>query len=492
MDLNEYKDENNKNYKKTNDELDDLKKAVDILDESKAGTTKEYSMPSCAHILDTYPKAKNGIYFIDPNKGSTKDAVQVYCDMVGGGVTVVATTQKPIPLGGYRTGSGDRKTLWSSIKGMSKFRYNISDNQLAFLQSISSAASQVIEFKAVGVIIFRYQQHPTMDKQYYHGAGQVIFSGWNGESIRGSHGNSYSIEKNPHLLFSAGPDTCQKNSGPCETRITIATKEVRAMPVTDFSLYDMGDPSELYGFELSAVRFTTRVRPYIGQTLARPAKNCRHILEEYPNAPDGDYYIKVLTEVHLLRCDMTCSGSNSPCAQHSHSPGMPNNARGWTCVPARRNVPMLQWNLNRDGRRWFATQMSRVKGYYLTYVLNTKELNALQDLSSQAKQILKISCADVIAWMSGTGNDYNDAAMFRSATNVIWGYGRGALTPLVYWHEDECRKNSRNPSEQYRDHTTFRFENGDTKSLPIVDFNLRDIGNNGEKFGMDVGDVCFL
>ena len=58
-----------------------------------------YNATSCKGILASNPTAKNGVYTIDPTGGSTADAQKVYCDMTGGGWTLVASWDRSVPTG---------------------------------------------------------------------------------------------------------------------------------------------------------------------------------------------------------------------------------------------------------------------------------------------------------------------------------------------------------------------------------------------------------
>ncbi len=54
------------------------------------GATQSSAQQDCLTIKKIYPQAQNGVYWIDPNGGSTADAVQAVCDMKrdGGGWTL--------------------------------------------------------------------------------------------------------------------------------------------------------------------------------------------------------------------------------------------------------------------------------------------------------------------------------------------------------------------------------------------------------------------
>jgi hypothetical protein len=63
----------------------------DLWHPASPGATMETAAKSCREIQIADPTAGNGVYWIDPNAGTTGDAFQIYCEMVanGGGWTLV-------------------------------------------------------------------------------------------------------------------------------------------------------------------------------------------------------------------------------------------------------------------------------------------------------------------------------------------------------------------------------------------------------------------
>ena len=54
---------------------------------------------TCKEILTAQPASKDGVYTIDPTGGATTDAAKVYCDMTGGGWTLVASWDRTLLAG---------------------------------------------------------------------------------------------------------------------------------------------------------------------------------------------------------------------------------------------------------------------------------------------------------------------------------------------------------------------------------------------------------
>lgn len=86
------------------------------------GTTPAKAAASCKAILEAFPSSANAAYFLDPDRdGDTSNAKSVYCDMTGGGWTLMAinrvdasTTLFAKDWATYKAGFGDVSSATAS------------------------------------------------------------------------------------------------------------------------------------------------------------------------------------------------------------------------------------------------------------------------------------------------------------------------------------------------------------------------------------------
>jgi len=473
---------------------------------------KESAVATCAHILLANPAGPNGKYYIDPNGGSKNDAFEVYCDMDNGGVIQIEATAATKTLAhkhyGRSDGKGGDGWSWQSkMKGHNgkTVAYAVASSQLAAIHKMSSSASQDIGASCNGAMFYGYVGDTTGFK-WYSGAARFKSAAGNLWTSPYQKQNA-ALDFDPYLSYSVGEDTCRANKDTSlfKTEFSFRTKQYRALPVVDFELSDYGDAAEKHGAKYSPVRFVTPARPKAGETFNTAARDCREIKRLRPNAPDGEYFIKPLSSeaASLVICDMTCSSLNSPCRQ-DHATRPWNNAgetvaesgAAWTCIPPKRHVPFQNWYNRGDQYAWFSSQMNVRKGWGIKYALPVKSMAQLQKTSSQVTQKVSASCRDAILWGYGNrgnnwGNGYGYATQFKGMNGANFRYNyNDAYRPNVLNNEDHCGFNNRAGREGF-DTTVFRFQNSDTRSLPIIDFQVKDHGGNSEWTGFTFSTVCY-
>lgn len=57
--------------------LERIKRSIETLADPDG--SKEAPAKSCKDIAMSYPDSKDGVYWVDPNAGSSEDAIRVYC-----------------------------------------------------------------------------------------------------------------------------------------------------------------------------------------------------------------------------------------------------------------------------------------------------------------------------------------------------------------------------------------------------------------------------
>ncbi|KAG8331550.1 Collagen alpha-2(V) chain [Homalodisca vitripennis] len=124
----------------------------------KPDGSKNAPAKTCRDLSVAYPTLANGEYWLDPNEGDIKDAILVYCDMEN-----KLTCLLPQPAASPQISHvGREQELWlSEIKPRFKINYKADSNQIAFLQLLSSSASQNFTYHCRNSVGYFDLQHKT-------------------------------------------------------------------------------------------------------------------------------------------------------------------------------------------------------------------------------------------------------------------------------------------------------------------------------------------
>jgi len=196
---------------------------------------------TCADLAIANPKMKDGVYWIDPNGGSIKDAIEVYCYIKQHKTCVVPKPEMYSKGRWFDQPSENLSWFSGDARGGNEFTYKIDRSQLTFLQLLSSEASQTITY------------HCKNSAAYFDASSH-------------SFNNAAVFETNNDMRLSATgqlkqrytvlSDDCQykKNSWASTVFEFKTTKTVR-LPITDVGLKDVGDDQE-FGLEIGNVCFS--------------------------------------------------------------------------------------------------------------------------------------------------------------------------------------------------------------------------------------------
>merc|ERR1719402_997826 len=128
--------------------LESLKQELQMMKEPMG--TIENPARSCRDLWLCHPEYTDGPYFIDPNGGCAKDAVEVQCKMREKGVTCIKPLQDHAKQNRW---SKETPGAWFSEYNRGfKIDYNISDPQFKFLRLLSSKATQDFTYECTSSV----------------------------------------------------------------------------------------------------------------------------------------------------------------------------------------------------------------------------------------------------------------------------------------------------------------------------------------------------
>uniref|UniRef100_A0A8C6ULL2 Fibrillar collagen NC1 domain-containing protein n=1 Tax=Neogobius melanostomus TaxID=47308 RepID=A0A8C6ULL2_9GOBI len=191
-------------------------------------------------------------------------------------------------------------------------------------------------------------------------------------------------------------------------------------------------------------------------TQDNPARTCLDLHLSQPDYPDGEYWID----------------PNQGCIGDSIKVFCNFTAGGETCInPDKKSagVRLSNWPKESPGS-WFSEFR---RGKILTYVdITESEIAAVQMtflklLSSSARQNFTYICHQSVAWFDDKADNYDKALRFLALTDgcsMKQGYSRSVL-----------------------EINTLRID-----QLPIIDVMFNDFGEANQRFGFEIGPVCFL
>uniref|UniRef100_A0A8C1QZ86 Collagen, type XI, alpha 2 n=1 Tax=Cyprinus carpio TaxID=7962 RepID=A0A8C1QZ86_CYPCA len=208
-------------------------------------------------------------------------------------------------------------------------------------------------------------------------------------------------------------------------------------------------------------------------TQESPARTCQDLHLSQPDLKDGEYWID----------------PNQGCPRDSFKVYCNFTAGGETCLypsKAVENVKTNTWPKEKPGS-WFSQFAQGSKFSYVDLSgepVGVVQLGFLRLLSVQARQNLTYHCQRSVAWADLTsGSRYQRALHFQGANDEELSY---ETSPYIKALTDGC---------SYRkglDRTVLEVNTPQVEQLPLLDIRVSDFGEDNQKFGFEVGPVCFL
>lgn len=206
-------------------------------------------------------------------------------------------------------------------------------------------------------------------------------------------------------------------------------------------------------------------------TFESPARTCKELMMIRPDYKDGDYWIDPNQGCHKDSIKVFCNFT----------------AEGETCLyPDKKieTVKLAAWSKERPGS-WFSHYR---RGKQFSYSdsegnpVHVVQLTFLKLLSATSKQTFTYICQNSAGWFNIAARSHQHALRFRGGNDEEM---TQAKTPFIRPLHDGC---------QYRkgqERTVLQIDSPSAELLPIIDVAPSDFGGSNQKFGFEVGRVCF-
>uniref|UniRef100_A0A8B9TN32 Fibrillar collagen NC1 domain-containing protein n=1 Tax=Anas platyrhynchos TaxID=8839 RepID=A0A8B9TN32_ANAPL len=163
-------------------------------------------------------------------------------------------------------------------------------------------------------------------------------------------------------------------------------------------------------------------------------------------------------------------------------------AGGETCIyPDKKSegVRISSWPKENPGS-WFSEFK---RGKLLSYLdvegnsINMVQMTFLKLLSASARQNFTYNCHQSVAWHDASSDSYDKALRFLGSNDEEMSYDNN---PYIKALHDGCA------SRKGYGKTVIEINTPKIDQVPIVDVMINDFGDQNQKFGFEVGPVCFL
>ncbi len=200
-----------------------------IIKDNNLGETKITARQSCKQILDTGCQVRDGVYWINPDGGSTDNAFEVYCDMKNGGWTKIEYAEDFIDKNYWATGDSRR---WLPTN----FTLKLSDTQINAIRAISTEGKQTYVGQCDGVLTYYYD----VGSNYNYAFGFRFHTG--DETV-------YGQQNYPGTNITVTQDGCATNRTDALNTI-FEINDIR-VPIVNVSSRDNGNGTETFGSPLT-------------------------------------------------------------------------------------------------------------------------------------------------------------------------------------------------------------------------------------------------
>lgn len=241
--------------------------------------------------------------------------------------------------------------------------------------------------------------------------------------------------------------------------------------MADYGMETTVDVEDVFGSLNNLKQDIERMKFPMG-TQDNPARTCNDLHLSQPDFPNGEYWID----------------PNQGCTGDSFKVYCNFTAGGETCIyPDKKSagVRISNWPKEAPGS-WFSEFK---RGKILNYVdmeentIQTVQMTFLKLLSSSARQNFTYICHQSVAWYDAKADSYDKALRFLGYNDEEMSYDNN---PFIKALSDGCSLKS-GYSKTVMEINTPRID-----QVPVIDVMFNDFGEPSQRFGFEVGPVCFM
>uniref|UniRef100_A0A672HGY3 Procollagen, type V, alpha 1 n=1 Tax=Salarias fasciatus TaxID=181472 RepID=A0A672HGY3_SALFA len=256
------------------------------------------------------------------------------------------------------------------------------------------------------------------------------------------------------------------------TRRNIDASQMVDDAAADANYKDYDDGMEEIFGSLNSLKLEIEQMKHPLGTQGNPARTCKDLQLCHPDFPDGEYWID----------------PNQGCSRDSFKVYCNFTAGGESCIfPDKKSegTRLTSWVKENPGS-WFSEFK---RGKLLSYVdaegnpIGVVQMTFLRLLSAAAKQNMTYNCYQSVAWHDQEQDNYDKAIRFLGSNDEEMSYDNN---PYIHALVDGCA------SKKGYEKTVLEISTPKVEQVPFVDIMFNDFGGSTQKFGFEVGPVCFM
>ncbi|XP_028390676.1 collagen alpha-2(I) chain-like [Dendronephthya gigantea] len=197
-----------------------------------------------------------------------------------------------------------------------------------------------------------------------------------------------------------------------------------------------------------------------------PALTCKNLFNDHSHLKSGMYWLDpnegAVEDAVQVYCD---------------------SEEKLTCIsPVVNKTKVKQWYRGGDRYLWFKEDIA--DSFKFRYTVESNQLTFLQLHSDKAKQKIIYHCINSTAWRDQANDITHSIKLLGDNERVYEASTPRKHRPTVL--SDECKV-----KDDEKRSTVLEILTEKTSRLPIRDIAVYDMGDDGEHFGIELGNVCF-